>query len=123
MNIPALATLVLLSIYMFYYVLIVSVNKKYREYIARNNSFNIVINFVVLLIIAMVIVFGLYNTSSGDTYGASRNVYAWILASMACATATAMVASSIYTQVKLRDSPLGIQDSCPAIRLFTKPKS
>ena len=107
---------------MFYYVIIVSINKKYIEYIARGNNFNIVVNFTVLLIIMTVVIFGLYNTSSADAYGASRNVYAWILAFVSCVTATIMVASSVYTQVGLKNMALGLQDSCPTIGLFTKPK-
>ena len=115
MDTPTIAALVVLTIYFIYYIIVISANKKYREYVTKNNVVTIISNFAVFLVLALLVVFGLFCSGTGASINPSCGAYSWILALSAIGAASVFVASTVYTQVKM---PAGAHNGCPVIGVF-----
>ena len=118
MDTPTIAALIVLTIYFIYYIIVISANKKYREYVTKNNVVTIISNFVVFLVLALLVVFGLFCSGTGASINPSCGAYSWILALCAIGGASVFVASTVYTQVKVHKMPAGAHNGCPVIGVF-----
>jgi uncharacterized membrane protein (DUF485 family) len=122
LNLPTIIATVMFSVYLVYYAVILTSNKKYRQFVSKNNVVTIISTFVILVVSALLVVFGMHcaggsgGMMSGGSVGCS--LYSWILLTVAGFVATIFVLSSVYTQVKLRGMPDGSTDRCPAVNLF-----
>lgn len=119
--VPTIVLISVLAIYITYYAIVMGANKKYREYVMHDNVGITVMVFFIMVSITILVAFGVQLTAnSGDLNGGSVT-YSWVLALSAITIASIFVASSTYTQVKLKAIPAGTQNKCEFVPLFVQP--
>lgn len=117
MHPSSIVTLCVVAVTVVYYSVVVGANKKYRTYVQLDNFTGIVSVFVALLTAATMAALGVHCATSGGA-GTPCMTYAWVLAGLTVAIAATCVASSIFTQIKLRSMPAGSVDQCGTYKLF-----